>query len=97
MSTQKNDDYGKISLWLNDGEGSALAAGKIQIFEQDGSITTLNVYVYENTKKANDKSPDYYGFIKQPQKKGMSKAPTKKGFTRDYQHGDIDEDDTTAF
>jgi hypothetical protein len=109
MSEQKNDDLGKISLWLND-EGKTLASGKIQLFEQDGTITTLNVYIYENQKKG-DSSPDYYGFIKQPQKKGIGSAPAKKGFvapykksyasTDNYQHGNIDttddDDDTIAF
>ena len=82
MSEQKNDDLGKISLWLSDG-GKTLASGKIQLFEQDGSVTSLNVYIYENNQKKNDSSPDYFGFIKQPQKKGI----VKKSYTS-TEHGE---------
>jgi hypothetical protein len=106
MTEQKNDDLGKISLWLSD-EGKTLASGKIQLFEQEGSVTTLNVYIYENQKK-NDSSPDYYGFIKQPQPKGQQQFQQKKSLgypkksyaaTDNYQHGNIktDDDDTVAF
>ena len=108
MSEQKNDDLGKISLWLSD-EGKTLASGKIQLFEQDGTITTLNVYIYENIQKKGDSSPDYFGFIKKPQVKGFAKPAGKKAFVKnEYRYSnpvtdgsggsdDDDDDDTIAF
>ena len=88
--TERKDatDVGKISLWLDEREDSkTLATGKVHIFLDDGSMRELNVYLYETNEKKNDKSPDYYGYIKETpkQKKGLgSKVAYLCGCYKDF-------------
>lgn len=86
------EDFGKIALWYDDREDSStICTGKVTLFTEDGE-EEVNVYLYENSTKKSDNSPDFFGFLKLPNK---IKAPAKKQSSkRSFRK---DNDDSVAF
>jgi hypothetical protein len=63
------EDLGSVSLWVNHGKGSHIASGLVTL--ADGSV--MRLYLYETANKKSDRSPDYYGFLKE-----MKEQPTSQ-------------------
>jgi hypothetical protein len=71
-SKEHAPDAGRLSLWANNGSGTHVASGTIILVDEDGVETQFKVFMYENSNKKSDSSPDYFGFIKQ------GKAPVEE-------------------
>lgn len=91
------EDYGKIALWYDDrDDSSTICTGKITIFTEDGE-EEVNVYLYENETKKTDHSPDFFGFLKLPNKIKQPKSSTRKTNTQKRSMKRQDDAEDVAF
>lgn len=64
----KDRDVVKFSLWYVDRDyksRTTVATGKATVILDDGTEITLNIYLHENKSKKSNKSPDFFGFVKE--------------------------------